>query len=184
MLATAALALVALGASTQEWLHVALVGGAEHSVTGSDAVPVLAPLSLSVVALVAAASLARRVTLTVFGALLILLGAAMAVASFGVLSSPVAASGSVISTATGVSGDTAIAALVASTAATGWLFACGTAAVAVAACGVLVVVRARAWSRHVSSKARTLSQHPADDALGAWDTLSRGVDPTDEKPGR
>src|SRR5690606_3961998 len=68
-------------ATTQTWYTVWLRDGADGAlaVAGADAVPVLAPLSLAVLALGAALSIAGRVLAYVLGVLMTAIGATMSV---------------------------------------------------------------------------------------------------------
>ena len=179
--------------STQTWLTVALEDGAGHvlEVPGASAVPVLAPLSLAVLALGAALSIAGLVLRYAFGALGLLIGGVLAwLTGVVAFQHPVSAVTSAVTESTGVAGESSVAKLVASIAATAW------PAVTLAVWGVLliaggfVLATAHAWSRS-GRRYRTddAARRPAPagprprDAAGSraiddWDDLSRGEDPT------
>lgn len=178
LLLSAVLALAVLGASTQEWIRVALVSGSDHSVTGSQAAAAISPLSLAVVASVAAGSLARRRGLIVLAIVQALLGIGLTVTTVSIIADPVSASAAQISAATGVAGSVAITTLVDSTQLMGWPFAAAAAAVLVVGAAGIVLVRSGAWARRRAG--RMGADSAPEDPAGQWDMLSRGGDPTQD----
>jgi uncharacterized membrane protein (TIGR02234 family) len=174
-------------ASTQTWVHLALTGGAtsDVAVPGATIVPVLAPLSLAVLALGAALSIVGRVLRLVFGALTVLiavvLGTLVAPLLFGVPASAVAPS---ITEVTGIAGDAAVGDLIASMSTTVWPFVAALAVAVLAATGVFVTVTGARWptgGRKYEAAARRAARRTSDgplDAVDSWDDLSRGDDPT------
>ena len=179
--------------STQTWLVVVLQDGAHHAleVPGASAVPVLAPLSLAVLALGAALSIVGLVLRYVFGALSLVIAAVLAwLTARVVFEHPVSAVAAVVTESTGITGESSVAKLVASIDATAWpaitLAAWGVLALA----GIFVLATAHGWSR-TGRRYRTdapgrVSAPPGSrphDAAGSraiddWDDLSRGQDPT------
>ncbi|MFK4834282.1 Trp biosynthesis-associated membrane protein [Microbacterium sp. ZW T2_14] len=204
LLAVAAMVLCgALGviSSTQTWLTVVLQDGARHAleVPGASALPVLAPLSLAVLALGAALSIVGRVLRYVFGALALLIGGVLAwLTARIVFEHPVSAVASVVTESTGIAGESSVAKLVASIDATAWPAVTLVVWIVLIAAGCFVLATAHGWSR-TGRRYRTddVSQPSAPagmrsraedgprphDAAGSraiddWDDLSRGGDPT------
>lgn len=188
----ATLAAGALGviASTQTWLTVTLGGSAAHTldVPGAQAVPVLAPLSLAVLALGAALSIAGLVLRYLFGALTVAIAAILAWLTAAVaFTHPTSAIAGAVTSATGISGAEAVRALVARIDSTAWPFVTLVGWVVLLAIGVLVLVTAHDW-RGSGRRYRTDAPAPAPatardssrphDAIDSWDDLSRGEDPT------
>lgn len=173
-------------ASTQTWIDVTLADGAQQTlaVPGSDAVPVLTPLSLAALALGAALSIVGPVLRYVFGALGVAIAAFVGVATAQVLfTSPVSATAATVSEATGISGLDAVADLVAQTSLTPWPAVTLVAQVLLAAAGVFTLATARRWRTGSGRKYRSGTAAAADasrphDAIDSWDDLSRGDDPT------
>lgn len=186
VLATGAIGLVS---STQTWFDVRLEDGASQGllVPGAEAIPVLAPLSLAVLALGAALSIVGIVLRYAFGALAVLIAAAL-----GFLTGQAAVApgtpqvASTVTAATGISGDKAVSDLVASLAPTAWpLVTLGCWAVLLLS-GVLALATAHRWKgggrRYRTDAATAVATTPAasrpHDAIDDWDDLSRGEDPT------
>lgn len=179
--------------STQTWLTVVLTGGAQHTleVPGASAVPVLAPLSLAVLALGGALSIVGRVLRYVFGALAAIIGVVLALLTGRVVvEQPVSAVAAVVTETTGIAGEASVAKLVASIAATAWPTITLVAWVVLTAAGVFVLATAHAWAR-TGRRYRTEERDRPVQASGArphdaagsrsiddWDDLSRGEDPT------
>lgn len=188
LLAVVAIVLVgAIGviSSTQTWLDVTLADGAEASlpVAGASAVPVLAPLSLAVLALGAALSIVGRVMRWIFGVVSVLIAVAL-VLTVGtvVFSRPVTSVASTVTTVTGISGNDSIAQLVQSVDLTPWpVVSLGLSMVLLVA-GVFTLTTANRWRgsgrRYQTDGAAAVSTRPRD-AVDSWDDLSRGTDPTD-----
>jgi uncharacterized membrane protein (TIGR02234 family) len=189
----AAIAVGALGviSSTQTWLVVTLDDGGRHelAVTGAAAVPVLAPLSLAVLALGAALSIVGLVLRYVFGVLTVAIAGAVGLLSAQVaFATPVSAVASTVTAATGIAGLAAVDTLVATITATGWPGITVVTSALLLGAGVLILVTARQWGRsgrRFQSDAdaptgpdseATASRPP--DAIDSWDDLSRGTDPT------
>lgn len=204
LLAVAAMVLCgALGviSSTQTWLTVVLQDGARHAleVPGASALPVLAPLSLAVLALGAALSIVGLVLRYVFGALAVLIGGILAwLTARIVFEHPVSAVASVVTESTGIAGESSVAKLVASIDATAWPAVTLVVWIALIAAGGFVLSTAHGWSgtgrRYrtdddsqpsppAGSRSRAEDGPRPHDAAGSraiddWDDLSRGGDPT------
>lgn len=181
--------------ATQTWLTVMLAGGAQQTidVAGAEAVPVLAPLSLAVLALGAALSIVGLVLRIAFGVLTVLVALALAVPSTAVaVATPVSAVATAVTAATGIAGDDAIGVLVASITATPWPGVTLAACVILLIAGVFTLVTAAGWRgsgrRYRSDSdgapgakgeadAAAAASRPFD-AVDSWDDLSRGGDPT------
>lgn len=195
VLAALAVGAISLVSSTQTWLVAVLDdgGGQELLVAGASAVPVLAPLSLAVLALGGALSVVGLVLRYVFGVLTVGIAVILGLLSAEVaISAPVSAAASTVTAATGITGADAVADLVSSVTATPWPSVTLVAAVALLAAGLFVLVTARRWARtgrrYESESAASTgggAEAPASrpfDAIDSWDDLSRGADPTTDHP--
>ena len=187
----AALAVGALGviSSTQTWLVATLDDGAQHTlaVAGAAAVPVLTPLSLAVLALGAALSIVGLLLRVIFGAVTIAIAGILGFLSAQVaFTAPISAVASTVTTATGITGEDAVGALVSSVTATPWPAITLAGCVVLLAAGVFTLVTARGWGssgRRYESDAAAPAEGGAAasrpfDAVDSWDDLSRGADPT------
>lgn len=171
--------------STQTWLVVHRTDGGENlSVAGADAMALLAPLSLAVLALGAALSIAGRVLRYVFGAL----GAAGAIVLIVntlplAVDPPLAAAAGAVAEVTGLTGDDALHEVIATLAPTAWPMIALLAWTLLLLASAFVLLTAHRWStggRRYRSTADT--QHHDEgplDAVDSWDELSHGADPTD-----
>ncbi|HEY9306940.1 MAG TPA: Trp biosynthesis-associated membrane protein [Microbacterium sp.] len=187
--------------STQTWLTVVLEDAAHHvlEVPGASALPVLAPLSLAVLALGAALSIVGLALRYVFGALAVLIGGVLTwLTARIVLEHPVSAVASVVTESTGIAGESSVATLVASIDATLWPAVTLVVWVVLIAGGGFVLATAHGWSRTgrryrtddaAQPALRAGSRRPGGDgprphdaagsrAIDDWDDLSRGEDPT------
>jgi hypothetical protein len=187
--------------STQTWLTVMLRDGAQQAleVPGASAVPVLAPLSLAVLALGAALSIAGRTLRYVFGALAVVTGGVLAwLTARVVFEHPVSAVAAVVTESTGIAGESSVAKLVASIDATAWPALTLVVWLVLIAAGGFVLATAHSWSRtgrryrtddDAPPVARATSRPAGGDgprphdaagsrAVDDWDDLSRGQDPT------
>lgn len=178
--------------STQTWLDVTLNQGSGEPlpVPGASAIPVLAPLSLAVLALGTALSITGIVLRYAFGVLAILIGGVLAYLT-GVVAftSPTASVASTVTEATGQSGLVAVAALVTSLTQTPWPIVTLVGWVLLVAAGVFVLATARTWRRSGRKYQTDAESHQASpeagplDAIDSWDGLSRGADPTADPNG-
>jgi hypothetical protein len=194
LLAVAAIVLAgAIGiiSSTQTWLTVVLDDGARHTlaVPGADAIPVLAPLSLAVLALGGALSIVGLVLRYVFGALTVAIAVVLGILTAQIaFARPLAAVASTVTTATGIAGADAVSDLVRTITATPWPGVTLVAWVVLLAAGLFTLATARSWrgsgKRYRTDAAATpgATAEPAasrpHDAIDSWDDLSRGDDPT------
>lgn len=171
-------------ASTQTWLTVERADAGEAIlVPGASALPLLAPLSLAVLALGLALTIAGPIVRLVFG----VLGLAAALFLGGTtialfLSEPLTAAASTVTETTGLAGSTAIADVVAGIELSAWptLTLVGWAVLLVAS--LVVVLTWRRWKaggrRYRTDAEHTANQTGPVDAIDSWDDLSRGTDPT------
>lgn len=177
-------------ATTQSWFTVTLSDSAatELELPGADAVPLLAPLSLVVLALAAVLALSSGIAALVEGLILILLGAGLTALVGPVVFAPdpVLAT-AVVTEATGLAGEETISSLVAELAPGLWPSVALVLSLLLIAVGLSVAVTWRAWSR-TSSRYRAATvrkqtgsrphDHAQQGAIESWDDLSRGEDPT------
>lgn len=174
---------VGIVSSTQTWLTVLRQDGGEPIlVAGADALALLAPLSLAVLALGAALTIVGRALRYVFGAL----GLAASVLLLWwtadlLLRMPTAAVAPAVTEATGLAGEDAVRAVVAEIVPTAWPWLALVGWAVLCAASVLTLATARRW-RSGGRRFRTDHVGDADagpvDAIDSWDDLSRGTDPT------
>lgn len=186
----AVVAILAAGAigivsSTQTWLVVGLASGGDALlVPGAAAIPVLAPLSLAVLALGAALAIVGPAVRYVFGALAVLAaGALLWLTAPIAFEQPVTAVASTVSTATGISGTQAVSGLISTITATPWPAVALAAWMLLLAAGAFVLGTAHTWQRggrrfSTAGPAGHASDGARLDAVDSWDDLSRGQDPT------
>lgn len=170
--------------STQTWLTVERADAAEAIlVPGAASLPLLAPLSLAVLALGIALSIVGPVVRLVFGVL-----SAAAALFLGwttlqlLVSEPLAAVGSTVTDVTGLAGSAAIDDLVAGIELSSWPVVTLIGWGVLLAASLLVLVTWRRW-RSGGRRYRTVAAHVESasgpvDAIDSWDDLSRGTDPT------
>lgn len=186
-----ALAAGALGviSSTQTWLTVVLDDGAEHAllVPGAAAIPVLAPLSLAVLALGAALSIVGRVLRYAFGVLTVVIAVILGLLTWQAAFTPgVRHVAATVTEATGITGDAAVSELVASVTPSAWPAVTLVGWAVLLASGVLTLATAHRWQGsgrryRTGASAPVVTTAPASrphDAIDDWDDLSRGEDPT------
>lgn len=175
---------VSIIASTQTWLTVQRAdAGADILVPGASALPLLAPLSLAVLALGAALSLTGSVLRLIFGALAGAVAILMGWSTLQLLlSSPVSAVASTVTDVTGIAGAAGLADLIGAIVPTAWpvIALVGWAILLIAA--VVVVLTGRTWKSggrryRTDAGAAAVAEGPVD-AVDSWDDLSRGTDPT------
>ncbi|MGZ0710878.1 Trp biosynthesis-associated membrane protein (plasmid) [Coraliomargarita sp. W4R53] len=175
--------------ATQTWLHVALVEGGNNDlvVPGAGAVVVLAPLSLAVLALGVALTIVGTALRYAFGVLTVVIGGVLAWLSGVVaLEQPTSAIVGTVTEATGISGEAAVAVLVATVTATAWPMITMIVYGVLVATGMFTIATARSWkgsSRRFQTDDTTTTSAGNDssrphDAIDSWDDLSRGADPT------
>ena len=188
---------------TQTWVIVTLtadeLGGARVIVGGDIAAGGLSALALAGLALVGALSIAGPVFRVVLGALQALIGATVAFTSVLAIGDPAGAASRAITDSTGISGASSVQGLVESATLTAWPWFATTVGVISVAIGVAIIATVRLWpaaTRKYQTAAFTNADGtPADgstvggaagsgsavrepDAIGDWDALSDGADPT------
>ena len=133
--------------STQTWLTVTRADGGEVlDVAGNAAVPLLAPLSLTVLALDAALALVGPVARRVFAALALAVGAVTLVLTLRiVLLHPLDAAAPALTKATGLAGDAALSDVVHSIGLTAWPWIAVTGWILLVLGAVLALVMAGRW---------------------------------------
>lgn len=170
--------------STQTWLTAHRSDAGEALlVTGADAVALLAPLSLAVLALGAALSIAGIVLRYVFAVLGLGAAVILLIQTVPVLTDPpLSAVAATVTEATGLSGDRALEDIVAGLETSPWPFIAAFAWVLLAAASVLLGATARRWTtggrRYRSAKEAVHHDQGPLDAVDSWDELSHGTDPT------
>lgn len=177
----------AIIASTQPWLSVTLRAGATEplAVPGASALPLLAPLSLAALALGLALTVVGRVLRYAFGVLATVIGGTLLVGAARIgLAHPLDAVAAVVTKATGLSGDAALADLVETVDGTPWPFIAAVAGAVIAVGGILTLVTAHRWRsggrryRRDVAREQIASGSRPHDAIDSWDDLSHGDDPT------
>ncbi|MBS1674847.1 MAG: Trp biosynthesis-associated membrane protein [Actinobacteria bacterium] len=167
--------------STQTWLMVTRADGGEAlDVAGNAALPVLAPLSLTALALTAALALVGPVMRRVFAVIAMAVGVLMFVLTARiVLQLPLDAVAPALTKATGLAGDATLSGVIAQVTATAWPWAALAGWILLVLGGLLVVITAGRW-RGGSRRYRTApTRHDGPvDAVESWDDLSHGTDPT------
>jgi hypothetical protein len=170
--------------STQTWITVHRADTEQPlPVAGADALALLAPLSLAVLALGAAMSIAGRVLRYAFG---ILGGAGALVLLVGTLpilfDTPLAAVAPALTEATGLSGDKALTSIVTTLEPSAWVTAALVAWVVLLLASVFVLGTAHRWKaggRRYEQPAAAHHEHTGPlDPIDSWDELSHGTDPT------
>lgn len=173
--------------STQTWIEVTLADGAAEPllVPGSDAVSVLTPLSLTVLALGGALSIVGTALRYALGAIGLLIALALGWSTAQLLVAiPVTAYASTVTDATGIAGTATIAGLVSAITVTPWVAVTAGAQVLLAAASLFVLFTAHRWTGGAGRRYRTSADAGAAaasrprDAIDSWDDLSRGDDPT------
>lgn len=170
--------------STQTWVTVHRTDTDQPLlVAGADALALLAPLSLAVLALGAALSIAGRVLRYVFA----VLGAAGAIVQIigtirMISDPPLAAVAPALTEATGLSGDKALGSIVSTLEPSGWATAALAAWIVLLLASVFILATAHRWKaggRRYEQSAATHHEHTGPlDPIDSWDELSHGTDPT------
>jgi uncharacterized membrane protein (TIGR02234 family) len=177
--------------STQTWLTVVLVDGAQNAldVPGAAAIPVLAPLSLAVLALGGALSIVGLVLRYIFAALTVVIAIVLGALTVQiVVAPPVAAVAATVTTATGLTGTDAVSEVVAAVGQTPWPAVTLLAWTVLLAAGLFTLVTGRRWrgsgrkyatdaAPRAAANTEAAASRPHD-AIDSWDDLSRGDDPT------
>lgn len=170
--------------STQTWLTVTRADAGEAIVVpGADALPLLAPLSLAVLALGAALAIAGPVLRHLLAALALIGAVALGWWTAEIaFTAPISAVSPSVTEATGLAGSEAVNGVIAHIEPASWpvIALLGWAILLVGAGFALVT--ARNWrSGGRRFRTETAPHSPSDgpvDAIDSWDDLSRGTDPT------
>lgn len=170
--------------STQTWLTVERADAGEAIlVPGASALPLLAPLSLAVLALGLALSIAGRAVRLVFGVLATATALFLGWTTLQLLASePLGAVGPTVTETTGLAGSAAITDVVAGIEVSAWPYATLVGWVVLLVAAVVVLLTWRGW-KSGGRRYRTDAPHETRaagpvDAIDSWDDLSRGTDPT------
>ncbi|MCI1018118.1 Trp biosynthesis-associated membrane protein [Microbacterium sp. C5A9] len=170
--------------STQTWLTVERADAGEAIlVPGASALPLLAPLSLAVLALGLALSISGRLVRLIFGALAVATALFLGWTTVQLLASePLGAVGPTVTETTGLAGSAAIADVVAGIEVSAWPYATLVGWFVLLVAAVVVLLTWRGW-KSGGRRYRTDAAHETHatgpvDAIDSWDDLSRGTDPT------
>ncbi|MGW8483742.1 Trp biosynthesis-associated membrane protein [Microbacterium sp. NPDC055903] len=169
--------------ATQTWLTVERHDAAEPIlVTGSQAIPLLTPLSLAVLALAAVLALSGRVLRHILAALGLGAAALLGWWTFQILlTRPLSAVAATVTEVTGLAGDDTISGIVDAIVPTAWPIAALFGWLVLLTSAVFAVVTARSWRtggrRYRTDSVADRGTGPVD-AVDSWDDLSRGTDPT------
>lgn len=170
--------------STQTWVTVERADAGEAIlVPGASALVLLAPLSLAVLALGAALSIAGRPVRLVFG---VLAGACALFLGWSTLqlliAVPDSAIGPTVTEVTGLAGSTALDDVVRSAVPTAWPFIAMVGWVILLLASMVVLTTWRRWKvggrRYRTAPEDSVPHDGPVDAVDSWDDLSRGTDPT------
>ncbi len=167
--------------SGQPWLGVRMHGAdGQLDVSGASALPTLAPLSLTVLALAGALAISGLVLRYVFAGLGVLVAIWLLVATLPLLvDPPLSAVASTLTEHTGLAGEQTLASMVERIVPTGWPYAAAVLWVLLLLGSVFAALTVNAWR---GSGRRFRTDAPAAsgplDAIDSWDDLSRGSDPT------
>lgn len=170
--------------STQTWITVHRADTEQPLlVAGADALALLAPLSLAVLALGAALSIAGRVLRYVFA---VLGGAGAIVLILGTIpilfDTPLASVAPALTEATGLSGESALRSIAADLTPTAWVTAALVAWILLLLASALILATAHRWKaggrRYEQPTAGHLDHTGPLDPIDSWDELSHGTDPT------
>ena len=178
----AAIAGLTMLTTTQNWWTLHLDG---HTVPvpGSSAAPALTSLALCGLALAAALAIAGPVIRLILGIIQLFIAFTIVFSSIQSLSDPEQSSASLMTTATGISGDASLRKLIESVAYTPWGWIAIFVGVLTFLAGIWLLATFRFWpaaSRKYQAVRFAAVGGPRD-AVVDWDTLSGGADPTDDE---
>lgn len=169
--------------STQTWLTVERAdAGAAILVPGASALVLLAPISLAVLALGAALSIAARPLRVIFAVLAAAAALLLGWQSLQIfLIEPLAAVAPTVAEHTGLAGSRALADIVQSIVPSAWPAIALGGWVLLLAAALIALLTWRGWKaggrRYRTAADSEGKNHPVD-AYDSWDDLSRGTDPT------
>ncbi|MGL4340570.1 MAG: Trp biosynthesis-associated membrane protein [Rhodoglobus sp.] len=178
---SAVLGCVVLLTWTQRWVAVTIVTGQVLPITGQAAAPVFSALGLVCLALSAALAITGHAVRVALGIVEAIIGMSVVAVAVSVLGAPLTVAGPTITSATAISGSQSLASLVTSTSVEVWPWVALAAGLLIIAVGFFVMLSSPRWPRPGTRYDNGSVLPGADDAsstLGAWDSLSRGADPT------
>ncbi|WP_417511874.1 Trp biosynthesis-associated membrane protein [Microbacterium sp.] len=170
--------------STQTWLTVTRADAAEPIlVPGADAMALLAPLSLAILAIGAALTLVGVVLRYVFAALALIGGGLLTWWTAQILfTSPVSAVAPTVTETTGLAGSATVTGMIAAIEPSAWPAIALIGWVILIVTSIFTLLTARRWKRSGRRFQRDAASHEENegpvDAIDSWDDLSRGSDPT------
>lgn len=170
--------------STQTWLTVVRADAGEPIlVPGADAMALLAPLSLAVLAVGAALTLAGLVLRYVFAGLALVAGGLLAWWTAEILfTAPIDAVAPTVTETTGLAGTSTVADMIASIEPTAWPALALVGWILQILAAGFALATAHRWKsggrRFRTDTAEHGAQEGTVDAIDSWDDLSRGTDPT------
>lgn len=170
--------------STQTWLTVTRADAAEPIlVPGADAMALLAPLSLAVLAIGAALTLVGLVLRYVFAALALIGGGLLTWWTAEILfTTPVSAVAPTVTETTGLAGTATVTQMIAVIEPSAWPVMALAGWVILVITAIFALLTARQWKRGGRRFQRDTTTHDEHDgpvdAIDSWDDLSRGSDPT------
>lgn len=170
--------------STQTWLTVIRADAGEPIlVPGADAMALLAPLSLAVLAVGAALALVGRVLRYLFSGLALFAGGLLAWWTAEIqFATPISAVAPTVTESTGLAGSSTVADMISAIEPSAWptLALIGwTLQILSAVFALATAHRWRSGGRRFRTDAAAHSEHEGPvDAIDSWDDLSRGSDPT------
>lgn len=170
--------------STQTWLTVTRADAAEPIlVPGADAMALLAPLSLAVLAIGAALTLVGLVLRYVFAALALIGGGLLTWWTAEILfTTPVSAVAPTVTETTGLAGTATVTQMIAVIEPSAWPVMALVGWVILVITAIFALLTARQWKRGGRRFQRDTTTHDEHDgpvdAIDSWDDLSRGSDPT------
>lgn len=180
-----------LAAATRIWVEIDLFAGAaafdELSVTGQQLNPSISPIAIAALASALVLAIAGPVLRRVLGAVVLLLGAGIALLGANAQLDPRGGVEWVVAEATGLAGDAQYA-LVSGLSTTPWPVLTCVYGGAIALAGVLVLLLGGGWraaGRKYQSRpdrGDAAAAGGAPDRIGEWDALSEGQDPSDPRP--
>lgn len=179
ILGIAAIAGLSLLTTTQTWWTVHL-SSESLPIAGTVAAPALVALSLCSLVLAAALALAGPAFRIILGVLELVLAGTILLTTIMSLAAPDEPSSNAVSSATGVAGQSSIAALIRSVTLTPWGFFAVAFGVLALLAGLWLLVSARFWppATRKYSATRFAAPDGSRDAVVDWDALSEGEDPT------
>lgn len=184
---------LALLAWTQVWVNTVVSTSGTDTLTlavdGSEASPAITALALAGFALAGALTIAGRIIRVVLGALEMLIGVSVFLATFQVTGNPALSSSSAVTKATGIAGNDSILGVVSKATVTPWPYLALAASGVMLLAGVGIIVTSGRWpgptrryqtARMEPAAAARVAQDRAPDPVVDWDELSRGQDPTSD----